>query len=41
MIVELFRRLSMSAVNPLKSWRRFYVTVAITRADDACLFSVI
>ncbi|TXK41478.1 DUF4433 domain-containing protein [Nonomuraea sp. C10] len=28
-------------VNPLKPWRRSYATAALTRADDACLVSII
>jgi hypothetical protein len=30
-----------SPVNPLKAWRRFYATAALSRAVDACLFSII
>ncbi|WP_222709085.1 hypothetical protein [Nonomuraea sp. C10] len=33
-------RLGLS-VNPLKPWRRSYATAALTRADDACLVSII
>ncbi|WP_263656771.1 aldo/keto reductase [Nonomuraea aurantiaca] len=30
-----------STVNPLKPWRRSYATAALSRADEACLFSII
>jgi thioredoxin reductase len=30
-----------AAVNHLKAWRRFYATAALSRAVDACRFSII